>query len=338
MCRRNFSFKSARVSQRIYEAFTEGEKINQNNLYQIFKYDEERLCWSFCKNEFDKLFGRSNEDPQIPLVLIIDSDLRDVSDWLSNYKEVIFKRNLGEDISVFAFQQEVPEETKEKKFFLFVYIPTGKAGDKNIRSIFYQIYTFLYLICDVSLVIHSVFFDSSLDGDLKLQINFLKNIIKISDMYLKNTKNQSGKNMFIDHSQLLLFIESDEENIPIFNKFVNDNIKKKNKIYMNVFHKDHLTIMNSITIKNSYRFSELRDICVYFNTKFSELSELYLFITIDLKSEDHPYFIKSIINTRFEELYSDEKYKNMKGLIIDDIKKESEQFYPQCDKYFSSIF
>ena len=118
----------------------------------------------------------------------------------------------------FSFCQESTAERQEKRFFILVYIPQSEIRNPNIRIIFYQIYTFLFLICDISVIIID-----DLDKDLYIsQFNFILDIIKISDLYLINVKKSTGEMLNEEDSSN----DKEEEEL---RKQIIDNIAQKAK-------------------------------------------------------------------------------------------------------------
>ena len=102
----------------------------QNLLFKIFKYDEQQYHWCFCQQSFDKLFGAQDQNPMIQLILIMNSNLVNMFNFLLLFKQDINEFYLGEDISVFSFRQQCFTGINDMKYFLFVHVPKTKIIDQ----------------------------------------------------------------------------------------------------------------------------------------------------------------------------------------------------------------
>lgn len=289
--------------ERIFFSYQDKHKRKINNIAQIFKFDENNIFWKFCEQSFKQLFSKLNLDSLIPLIFFCDSDITETLKACSIIKKDILEYDFGNEISVFAFGQEYPNTRNLTPYFLFLYIPEKKRTRSDIQIILYQIYIFLNLICHYKIVIEPD--DSFL---LDQQKECISEIDKLSKIYFENSKSEK---IFNSCSNIIVIRKNEE-------KFIN--------------------IIGSLKFDSLYRFTQLNDLFTYCNSKFSEISQIYIITTlISVKDKIHD-IPRKIINARFNKLKNDSKYQENKSLIIDDIRKESERFFPKRDIFFSNIF
>lgn len=309
---------------------------NKNNFKKIFKFDENKMRWIFCESEYVKLFGQSNQNPQIKLVTFLNTDFQSALEISFHFKNDIFTYDFGNEISIFGFKSE--NYDNDSIFFLFLYVPESKINNEHLRLIFYQIYTFLFLISDYCLTNLKIECDLAFEINIiKMQLSFIKKIKKIGENYLNEECN--GKKIFNGFSEpnfIWYRIEGTTQLNLLFKFYLNDDYK----LHFVESDLQFYRIFSKCEFKKNYRYKDLQQIFKYCNEKFTEISEGYLLLSLDEhRDEEKTKAIKiNIITKQFKEICSNPKYSKEQSMIIEDIKKESLKFFPQCDSNFLAIF
>ena len=311
----NLSKSGSRNSIRIY-----------NNFCQIFKYDEESYKWYFCDLNFEQFFNRSNQNMVTPMILFIDSDENNIIQISKYLKKNEFNFDKEESISVFAFQKnptnvmfnELKNEDiqEEEPFFMFVHVPKEKQNSPQIGTILYQIYTFLFMICDLSIII----FEKKHRTE---QIMFIKKIISICKLY-----SESNEKIFRNKSNILFLYLTEKDKTE----------KMQNKIKQHILdfqfkclkqYSDFTHIFDTISLDQCHRFSELKHSINIADSFFSQINGLYL----KLKNERNYY---SDLYERVVNMFACVKGNDVDSKLSE-LKKEIVAFFPQDDDQFSSM-
>lgn len=296
---------------------------DDSDICQLFKYDESKRRWIFNITVYEKFFSVEKKNPEISLVLLVDSDYIDIGNLFYSLGKDICGYDLGEDISVFAFRR-LPKDIQDQKIFLFVHVPKSKINIENIFPLLYQIYTFLYTICNSNIVIlnHKYFI---------FQLEFFRRLIRYSDYYKNHAKDQNGNKIFAGHSQLYYF-----QFMKLSDGLIKNFIKTKYEKFDN--YDKILAFCRSDKYDSCYRFNELKELFMHCHRRFSEISELYVCVTLDFKFEIIPASIELLVNVLFKNYLSKNKYNKNKKLVFGDIQEASKLFYIPYDFAFSEIY
>lgn len=309
-------------------------KTKSKKLTKLFIYNNAKKHWVFCKDAFKQLFNKPNQDQFIKLISFMISDFNCTLAFLKFFKKDLFQYEFDNEISVYAFFQEFLSGGEKTNCFLFVHVPKEQINHPNIQSIFYQIYTFLYLICDLTLVHLSI----ESDNVKVYQINFVQNVINLSNLYLKNMKS-NGKSLFLDHSKIYFFNFAGKKTVDLKEEIIQLIKEKITKEYEISTLKNDNDLVGILFYNhfNSYRYSELYNALVHINLKFSEISELYLNIAKNSR-ENMNQHTGIIVKAMFKEKSTLPKYAKDRVSIISSIQKESKLYYPKYDIAFANIF
>lgn len=100
-----------------------------------------------------------------------------------------------------------------------------------------------------------------LDNDLYIQqIQFINNVIKISDMFLSGAKKKNGENLFLDHSHLNFIIPENKDKIE---KLIKNTVKKNYKITLDLYDQNDYK-------SNNYLYSQLKEVFMFSHENFSK--------------------------------------------------------------------
>lgn len=296
-----------------------------NNVTQIFKYDEENYNWYFCDLNFEQLFNNSNNKEMVtPLILFVDSNEDAVIQINQCLKKNKFNFESEESISVFAFQKKPTnvmlnsinneEAELEEPYFMFVHVPKSKRNSPQIATILFQIYTFLFMISDLNIVI----FEKKHKTE---QILFIKGIIEIGKMY-----SESKESLFKKESDVLFLAFTEKDKTIKLKKKIEPHIIKFQLNCLNNYI-DFVNFFETYAMNHCTRFCELKKLVYMADSYFSQINGLYL----ELRSKDNIY----------TELH--DVLLNMFGLVegntfdskLANLENESKAFYPNSDDRFA---
>lgn len=289
------------------------------------KYDEQKYCWQFCESDLEKMVNKSNDNPTIPLILFIDSNMDDIKKVSSAVRKNELEFISDDEISLYSFWKETfnIEEydidfpnTITEPMFLYVYIPKSKEKHKNIGAILYQIYTFLFMICDLNIVILN-------DQHQNMQILLIKEIIDISKFYLNDSQ------LFFNKSKITFLHINTEDKSNELDKLIKPNINIEYKIHYLKNEKEFRLIFEDLYLTQCYRYSNLISTLNQVNSLFSQISSLYLY----MRKEKNIYnLVKEILIKRYNAL----KEQNDDN-TVQVIKAESYNYFPKNDDHVSKI-
>ena len=163
------------------------------------------------------------------------------------------------------------------------------------------------------------------------QINFVQNVINLSNLYLKNMKS-NGKNLFLDHSKIFFLNFAGKKTVDLNEEIIQlikEKITKEYEISTLKTDKDLVSIL-FYNLFNCYHYSELYNALIHINLKFSEISEMYLNIAKNSREKMNEN-IGVIVEAMFKNKSTLPKYVKNRGSIISSIQKESKLYYPKYD-------
>lgn len=228
-----------------------------------------------------------------------------------------------ENISVFVFQKDALNnmQQNEEPYFMFVHIPKKKQNIPYIGVILYQIYTFLFMICDLSIVI----LDEKLEQN---QISFIAKIIEINKFYL-----QGNENIFIDKSNISFLhfkhIKSKDRSSKL-NNIISESITKKYQINCLNDAKEFINVFNEIPLSQCYCYSDLEKLFIHAESLFPQISALYI---------KYKTYVNNIYNELQETIM--DMYSTYSPMLNFDSRmlnliNECKVFYPTNDNRFAS--
>ncbi|KAK8870913.1 hypothetical protein M9Y10_008826 [Tritrichomonas musculus] len=310
-------------------------RIPKSNLYKIMRYDEKKECWHFCESDFEKVVSNKSINPIIPLVLFVDSNMEDINTLSSVIRKDDLKNIPEKEISVLSFWKDSPNfmgsepkseciDNIREPLFLYVYIPKEKEKYKNIGSILIQIYTFLFLICDLTVVLMNEKYQN-------MQIMILNEIIQISDLYLKSPKNE--KNIFLSKSKLL-FLNMNKKNKEEMTKNIKSCIKKPYELKHIQNIKSFLVILDDIAFVKCYTYSDITATLNQVNSLFSQISSLYLYLR---KEKEIHKILKELLSKRYNIIKEEQKNLGNDNANLEILKEESYKYFPKNDPNVSRV-
>lgn len=180
-------------------------------LYRIYSYDDDNSRWEFNQSEYNE-FIKDNKiatnQAKTCLVLFFNSLLNDVVNFNANYlskKNPILDQN---KIIIYALSHNYEKSQDEiKPIFLLLNVPSGKENKDNITTVITQIYSYLYSISDIKIVLLN-------QDKVHQQIESTKNIDKIA----------SGLNIQTNNNSKLLFLVN--ANVSSYDNKNNEALKK----------------------------------------------------------------------------------------------------------------